>query len=132
MKLSAKLERIQRATPHRHSSGMLYARKDQLNRVYRRVNMLVLLLSIENTHMIHSAVFQKLKYRSPDQWADWFSRNFSEVYTNGILPGIALRTGKPWSVERIIGWIGNAKYSAAPPRVARRGNKAQSKRRARG
>lgn len=133
MKLSEKLDRLRRVAPLGPSRyGQLYARKSDLSRRYKRVVMHTLFRSEENTHLLRPHLFKKDEGKTPAEWADWFSRNLTEVHIHGVLIGIGLRTGKHWTVQRILGWVGDVKYSTRHSPAPKRRHKTKRSRRARG
>lgn len=146
MKLSEKLDRIREATPKCSVHGQLYSNVKQTRLRYSRVTLITLFRSDENTHLIRDHVFDKsgekefegrthkikARYMSAKEWAEWFAANLEAIHVRSVLPGIALRTSKHWQVERIIGWIGDAKYTAPHTKLARKRHKAKSQRRKNG
>lgn len=106
----------------------------------------VLIVSDENTHMIHSALFTSETARTPVEWRQWFNdpptadkatqyRTMIEyIYARSILPGIAIRTQKNWGVQRWIGFT-VAHYDLHKPEASkmdRKRHQAKPQRRARG
>jgi len=87
--------------------------------------MYTLLVSSENTHQIHEAVFKKEKGKTRHEWAAWFVKHFEKIYVTGVLAGIGLRTEKQWSVQKILGWVGRDKYISRNPKMARKRHKAK-------
>jgi hypothetical protein len=145
MKLADQLARLQRVTPKRdQQSGFLFRSPSTLRRRYKQVTFHVLIVSDENTHMIHSAQFTTEDARSPREWRAYFDSPPVEgssyktmieyIYALKILPGIAVRTQKNWGIQRWIGFTA-AHYDLHKPKnapVDRKRNQAKSQRRTRG
>ena len=132
-RLRAIVERLRRSNPHIDKTGQMYSDKVQLERRYRRVVLYTLFLSDENTHMIRPHVFDKKRHMSGQEWASWFSEHLTKIHVGTILPALSARTGgKAWSVQQIMGWVGNAKYATRPTAKRAKRNKTKSKGRARG
>jgi hypothetical protein len=127
MKLKDKIAKLRRAVPKHTASGQLYAKIIETRRLYTRVTLYTLFVSNENTHMLRDHVFNCIDPRTPKQWAEWFTEHLQDIHRQAVLPGIAVRTNKQWAVQRIIGWVGNAKHSTRPPAVGRKRNKALKK-----
>ena len=98
MKLAVLFENLRRTHPNHAPTGQMYRVKKDTTAKHARVSMHVLLVSDENTHMIHEAVFNKDNAMSGVQWKAWFAKHFDKIYTQSILPGIAIRTHKAWAV----------------------------------
>jgi hypothetical protein len=105
----------------------MYHAAAELKKSYKRVTLYTLFVSTENTHLLRNHLFEAKRARSGKQWAEWFREHLREVHENGVLPGIALRTGKTWAVAQIIGWIGNAKHTIDNTKVVKRRNKTKLK-----
>lgn len=127
MKIREKLERLRRLAPNRSATGQLYKNQKELSKKFVRISMYTLLVSSENTHQIHEAVFNKVNGKKSAEWAEWFSRNFETIYVKGILAGIGIRTEKQWSVQKIIGWVGHAEYTTRSAKVGRKRHKTKRK-----
>ena len=127
MKIADKLARLRRIAPKTSPHGQLYATLAQTRGRYYRVAMHVMLVSTENTHSIHETIFKKAEAKTPAQWDEWFNKNFEAVYTEGILPGINLRTGKRWSVQKLLGWVADAEFKARSTKTPARRNKTGKK-----
>lgn len=128
MLLRKRFEQLRRIAPKHSTTGQMYKDGAHLKLRFRRVTLYVLLVSEENTHMMHPAIFKRDHAMTSKEWAGWFSRNFAKIYTGSILPGIALRTSKSWSVRKIIGWVGSVKHSVDDSKMAKRRHKTKSKR----
>jgi hypothetical protein len=132
MKLKEQLDNIRRVYPRRNRYGQLTPDRSG-SKAWKRVTLFTLFVSGENTHLIRPHAFTKNRPMNAWQWAHWFSTNLREVYENGILPGIGIRTGKQWVVQRVIGWAAKDVESIIRnPKVAHRRNKAKKARRKNG
>lgn len=132
MKLSEKIERLQRAAPHASPHGQLYKNVRETKRSYKRVTLYTLFFSEERTHLLRNHVFDSKTPRTPAQWGAWFASNLRDIHHNAVLPGLAIRTGKSWAVQRILGWVGDAEHSANTAKMGRKRHKAKHKRRKNG
>jgi hypothetical protein len=133
MKLKTKLHQLQRRAPHFSEHGQMYKSKKQTARTYSKVTLYCLFRSQENTLTIKEHVFvKKYKTISPEEWSAFFARDLSKIHREMILPGLAIRTGKTWGVDRIIGWIGDAKHKPINPESDSPRAKANHKRKSRG
>lgn len=132
MKLSLKLDRLKRAAPHRSDLGQLYRTERETKRRYKRITLHTLFISEENTHLLRDHEFTSATAKSPSEWNAYLGEKLADIHRNSILPGLAVRTGKAWSVQRIIGWVGNAVHKTRNSRVARGRGKAKSRRRKNG
>lgn len=128
MKIRDRLESLRRRAPNRDATGQLFKNAEELKRRYKRISLYTLLVSEENTHQIHEAVFKNNKGKDRFEWAAWLAKHFEKIYVTGILAGIGLRTEKKWSVQKIIGWVGHDSRKSENPKVARKRNKAKQKR----
>jgi len=127
MKLKDKLDLLRTATPNCSRFGQLHKDKSETLGAWKRVNFHTLFISSENTHLIRSHVFQSDHKRTAEEWAAWFGEHLSRIHSQSVLPGLALRTGKQWSVEQLLGWVPDVKHKSTSAAVGSRRNKAQSK-----
>jgi len=110
--------------------GQIFKSAKTAQRRFQKVTLYTLFVSDgsdgEETFIIRNHLFESKKTkRTPQEWSVWFANNLSEVHRMGVLPGMAVRTGKAWSVLKIIGWSGDVRTSSAitkrkPKHVARR------------
>lgn len=127
MKLKEQLNNIKRVYPRRNRYGQLTPDRTG-KKEWKRVTLFTLFVSTDNTHMIRPHAFKKHVAMTAREWANWFSNNLREVYVNGILPGIGIRTGKQWVVQRVIGWAAqDAESIIRDSAVAGRRHKAKKK-----
>lgn len=132
LKLKEQLDNIRRIYPRRNRYGQLTPDRSGKT-AWSQTTLFTLFVSDENTHLIRPHLFKKRKPMTALQWADWFSHNLREVYVNGILPGIGIRTGKQWVVQRVIGWAAkNAESITRNSGLAKRRNKTAKTRRKNG
>lgn len=123
MKLKVKLAKLQVIAPHASEHGQLYKDVADTRKKYRKVTLYTLFVSDENTHLLRDHVFSKKRARSPADWARFFTSDLTDIHREAVLPGLALRTSKQWSVKRILGWRGKvAEHRASNPKVGRRRN----------
>jgi hypothetical protein len=132
VKLAEKIERLRRAAPHVSNHGQLYKNVRDTKRRYKRVTLYTLFFSEERTHLLRNHVFDSKSPRSPTQWAEWFAANLTEIHHNAVLPGLAIRTGKSWAVQRILGWVGDVEHKANRAKMGRTRHKTKHKRRKNG
>ena len=135
MLIGERIELLRKAHPKQvtrgAAAGMLFASTRPTGPL-ARIKVYTLLVSTDNTHMVHECVIDRSeKPKTPEQWGVWLRENFSRVYTDGVLPGIAIRTGKQWGVQKIIGFA-NAKPVARNSKHVARRRKAKPKARAHG
>lgn len=134
MKIKTKIQQLRKVVPHASKYGQLYKDRKQTSMRFRRVTLWTLFISDDGEHMLRPHVFEKREPHSADWWHAWFSSHLREIHSEGILPGLAIRTdlSKQWGVKQILGWIGNAKYASRDSAVRSGRNKTQPKRRPRG
>lgn len=132
MLLVDKLANIRRAHPNISPQGQLYKARTETKQRYSRVTLWTLFVSNENTHLLRNHVFDKSRPFTPQEWSDWFADNLSDIHKNAVLPGIAVRTNKQWTVERILGWVGDAEHTSADSVSHRTRHKTKGKRRKNG
>lgn len=106
MKLKTKVEQLQRAAPKRSRYGQLYRDSAQLKKRHSKATLFTLFLSEDNTHLLRPHVFKKSEPMTAAGWHEWFSDHLKEIQEKFVLPGLGIRTGKAWGVQKIIGWIG--------------------------
>lgn len=132
MLLVEKMERLQKAHPNISKNGQLYKHKSETLQSYASVTLWTLFVSSENTHLLRDHVFRKSRPFNAAEWSQWFSENLADIHKNAVLPGIAVRTNKQWTVQRILGWVGDAEYAAEDSSAYRKRHKAKNKRRKNG
>lgn len=118
--ISESLARIKRVVPYRSRYGQLYKRAEEKSKKFRKVILYSIFVSHKNDYLLRPHEFASNHFRGAKQWHDFFERNLTDIYNNAILPGIALRTGKHWSVYRIIGWSGNVSAPSSNAATARK------------
>lgn len=136
MKLSVKLDRLKAVAPKVSKFGQLFRDKRDTKKRYKKITLHTLFVSNKNTLLLRDHIFEsKKKARTPQEWSEWFSKlvpedddepdgpqipNLQKIHLRDVLGGIALRTGKQWSVKRIIGWTGsNVKHKVNHSKVAK-------------
>lgn len=141
MLIREKLELIQRATPNRSAYGQLYKNKSELVGSWGRVTLWCVFVSSDDTHLVRNHLFDTLpKHRDAEQWHQWFTLHLSKIHRDSVLRGLRIRTGRDWSVHRILGWVadqssGARKRASRKPKSAalsRGRNKAKRKGKSRG
>lgn len=110
----ANIRRLSPKGPNRY--GQLYRVAKSANRRFAKVTLYALFVSDdgigEDSYLVRDHLFEsKKEKRSPREWSEWFAKNLAEVHRTGVLVGMSVRTGKTWSVQKIIGWVGDARTS---------------------
>lgn len=132
MKLKQELDNIRRIYP-RHSRYGQMLPSGSKRKAWKKVTLYTIFVSDENTHLIRPHVFEKSRPLTPADWHAWFSANLTQIHSTGILPGLNIRTGKFWSVQRIIGWAADdAQHKTRNPAVGRARHKTAKGRRKNG
>jgi len=133
MKLKSKIAQIQRRAPKVSEYGQLYNSEKATQRTYSKVTLYCIFRSNANTLTLREHVFEK-KYRSitAEEWSAFFARDLEKIHRGAIIPGLNIRTGKEWGVDRIIGWIGDVKHKPINPDTDSPRAKANHKRKSRG
>lgn len=126
MKLRMILNRLRAVTPHRSTHGQLYNKRAETKKRHSTITLYTLFESVENTHIILPHVFRSNTPRTALEWSNYMSEKVSGkdgsakgpaprigrlrwIHRNSILPGMHMRTGKQWSVKRLIGWVGGTR-----------------------
>ncbi len=128
MKLKDRLAKLQKASPNCSKNGQLYKEVSETKYAYSRVKLFTLFRSEENTLMLRPHVFIKKKPMLPAEWSAWFGEHLKEIQRLAVLPGLGVRTSKSWGVQRVIGWVGDAKYKSRNTAMDSRRDKAKRKR----
>lgn len=136
------IQRIRMAYKKRDiSTGQLYNTEAQRKRSYKKITLIGMFVSDENTFLIRPHVFEKNDAMSPRQWEAWFSRHYNAEpeQENGhpgvlfqILDGMENRTGKQWRLYRIIGWVAGDNTGLVRSRARKARNKTEPSRRKNG
>jgi hypothetical protein len=101
-----RLSRLRRLYPKRRDDGLMYgAKKDFEGRTFQRITVHAILRSSEETVMLAPIKVEREHGKTADEWGRWCERHVLEVFGDGVLPGINLRTGKSWYVEKWLGFI---------------------------
>lgn len=128
--IGAQLDRIKRlGRKHDPATGMLYTKKSDLKGAWNEITLFTLFVSDENTFLIRPHVFAKREPKTAPQWHEWFREHYGTICREGILPGMANRTGKFWRVYRVIGWVPGAHSRSTNPPPRGKGNKTKRSRR---
>lgn len=113
--IGAQVKRIQRIAKNRDDvTGMLFNTRRQLSTKRKKITLIGLFVSDENTFLIRPHMFESQIARNANEWGAWLSKNYTAkpdpettrlpMLTN-ILEGMQNRTGKQWRLYRIIGWL---------------------------
>ena len=103
--IGAQIRRIQRIAKNRDAAtGMLYNTRRQLSTKRKRITLIGLFVSDENTFLIRPHLFESKTARNAKEWEAWLADKYGEILPN-ILEGMENRTGKQWRLDRIIGWL---------------------------
>ena len=109
--IASQIARIHRLAPKLDAkTGMLYSRRDQLTKHYKKVTLFGLFVSDENTFLIRPHLFETKRTkngRNAMQWRAWFRTHYGKILRESILPGMGIRTNKFWRLYRLIGWAPN-------------------------
>jgi hypothetical protein len=109
-----------------NASGQLYNKISETRGAYSRVTLYTLFQSDDDTHLVRDHLFEsKKRARTSAEWSVWFGANLATIHASGVLPGMALRTGKAWSVLKILGWAGDESTHEEISRRAPRSNRNQ-------
>lgn len=111
--IGAQIRRIQKLRPNRdEATGMLYKTRRELATKRKKITLIGLFVSDDNTFLIRPHLFESKTARNAREWEQWFSEHYSVTGPNGevgilgnILSGMENRTGKQWRLYRIIGWL---------------------------
>lgn len=127
MKVAERIAYIKRLTPKQSRlTGQLVASGAAFGGSYKRVTLWAVLVSSDDSHMVHPTIFNKERAKSAREWYIWFRKHVAQVYANGVLPGVNIRTDKIWSIEKWIGWQGgSAKSITRNSKLANGGNRAK-------
>ena len=103
--IGAQIKRIQRIAKNRdNATGMLYNTRRQLSTKRKRITLIGVFVSDENTFLIRPHLFESKTARNATEWEAWLADKYGEILPN-ILEGMENRTGKQWRLYRIIGWL---------------------------
>lgn len=120
MKLKEKLANLQNSLPLRSKHGQLHSNPTELNGSWKQVTLFTLFESTEDTHLLRPHAFRTEKPRDAAGWDSFFRENLATIQKRDIIPGMNLRTGKIWRVQKIIGWapdvVSNSRRATPPKR----------------
>lgn len=114
--IGAQIKRIRSIAKFRdEATGMLYNNKRQLATKRKRITLIGLFVSDEDTFLIRPHLFESKKEpRNAREWEAWLAQHYRakalpgekrEPILTNILDGMENRTGKQWRLYRIIGWL---------------------------
>lgn len=140
--IGAQIKRIRRIARKRDlATGMLYNNKRQLTTKRKKITLIGIFVSDENTFLIRPHLFESGTSRNAAQWGAWLRENYSAkpdpdstrlpILTN-ILSGMENRTGKQWRLYRIIGWLPDDSKRIVRAKTLSTRNKTKSQRRKNG
>jgi len=103
--IGTQIKRIQKLRPNRDAAtGMLYKQRRELAVRRKKVTLVGMFVSDENTFLVRPHLFESHTARNATEWTAWFQKKYGEILPN-ILEGMENRTGKQWRLYRIIGWL---------------------------
>ena len=103
--IGAQIRRIMKLRPNRdEATGMLYKTRRELSTKRKKVTLIGLFVSDENTFLIRPHLFESKTARNAREWEAWFADNYGDILPQ-ILGGMENRTGKQWRLYRVIGWM---------------------------
>ena len=109
-------------------TGMLFNRRPELAVKRKKITVIGLFVSDENTFLIRPHVFEtEKKGRNAAQWEAWLAEHYGKILRDNILPGMEIRTNKQWRLYRIIGWIGGDSTGLVRPKIHQSRNKTKRK-----
>ena len=112
------------------STGMMFNTRAELAVKRKKITLIGLFVSDENTFLIRPHVFEtEKKQRNAVQWEAWLSEHYGKILRDNILPGMEIRTNKQWRLYRIIGWIAGDSTRLVRTQVHKSRNKTKRKRR---
>ncbi len=128
MSITDRLKQLRQALP-RKKGPFLYAHASDMQRSTKRIKVYAVLLSEENTAMLAHIIVTKRAPHPIFWWSAWCSANVVNIFRNGVLPGLNLRTAKAWHVDQWLGFSltssdNNAVLAPAAPSARRKGNRA--------
>lgn len=133
--IGAQIKRIQRMAKNRDETGMLFNTRRQLTTKRKKITLIGIFVSDENTFLIRSHLFESNTARNAREWGAWLSEHYSAkpdpdstrlpILTN-ILDGMENRTGKQWRLYRIIGWLPDDSKRLVRAKTRRTRNKTKS------
>lgn len=140
--IGAQIKRIQRIAKKRDNvSGMLYNTKRQLSTKRKKITLIGIFVSDEDTFLIRPHLIESNTPRNASEWGAWLSEHYRAVARTGedripmltnILDGMENRTGKQWRLYRIIGWLPDDSTRIIRAKTRTERNKTKSQRRKNG
>lgn len=133
--IGERVEHIRKLFPNGPNQyGQLYRDNSDASRNFQKVTLYTIFQSDSetsdtgHTYLLRNHLFESKKARrTPEQWSQWFEKNLTEIHRVGVLPGLQIRTGKVWSVLKILGWHGDARTSTAIKTGKRHGKRRTSR-----
>ena len=140
--IGAQIKRIKRIAKNRDdASGMLFNMRRQLTMKRKKITLIGLFVSDEDTFLIRPHLFESNTPRNASEWGDWLAEHYTAkpdpentrlpILTN-ILDGMQNRTGKQWRLYRIIGWLPDDRTRIIRAKTHTERNKTKSQRRKNG
>ena len=140
--ITAQISRIRRTLKFRDdATGMLYNTKSQLTTKRKKITLIGLFVSDEDTFLIRPHLFESNTARNARQWEAWLSEHYRAAPIPGdsrvpilknILDGMQNRTNKQWRLYRIIGWTPDDRTWIVRAKTRGARNKTKSQRRKNG
>lgn len=140
--IGAQIKRIQRITKNRDAAtGMLFNNRRQLSTRRKKITLIGIFVSDEDTFLIRPHLFESNTPRNAGEWNAWLQENYNAkhdptstrlpILTN-ILDGMENRTGKQWRLYRIIGWLPDDSKRLVRSKTRTKRNKTKPQRRKNG
>ncbi len=113
------------------ATGMLFNDRRELAVKRKKITLIGLFVSDENTFLIRPHVFESgEKRRNAVQWESWLAEHYGTILRDSILPNMSLRTAdKQWRLYRIIGWVAGDSTGLVRAKIHTSRNKTKRKRR---
>ena len=136
--IGAQINRIQRVAKFRdNATGMLYNTKSQLSVKHKKITLIGLFVSDEDTFLIRPHLFESKVAYNAREWESWLSEHYRVAdrsddiripILQAILEGMENRTGKQWRLYRLIGWLPDDSTRIVRAKTRRTRNKTKSQR----
>lgn len=108
MKIRDRLEILRAVAPKKDTAtGQLYRVAEDRGRVFTHIRMYMIMKSSRNSYHVHEMIFKKNDGKRAQEWRAWLDKHLRDILANSVLPGINVTDeSQIWSVEKLIGWVG--------------------------
>ncbi len=113
-------------------TGMLFNTRRELTTRRKKITLIGMFVSDENTFLIRPHVFETKEAKNAVEWEAWMQGHYGEILRDSILPGMELRTDKQWRLYRIIGWLADDNTGLIRAKISSKRNKPKPQRRKNG